>query len=527
MQAFGHMGPFCGISIPPRWTEKSAPKPLWPPRGGALADEFLKFLESLRTEDIGLKHRLVDLVRGTSLIPEINSWTEFIDHVVGYYQEALKEWIDDMDEWRQTWDQVPSQPVTGIAQERAKANSIRYQVKELCEITVIEWLADHRFLPRYGFPINLQRLTVRRPIDDGRTDRSAPDERYRLERSSLLALAEYVPESQVLVGGYAAISRGLRKHWTDNNMDRALGLQYMALECQEGHVYLRVKPNEPCPMCNRQPIKTQYLMFPRFGYTTAGWEPCRRETNLERIGEQTVQPPVEEFAASYGGEVIEDFGEIRGVRLTYREEAPLLVRNGGQDKLGFAVCTQCGFGMSESGIGQGRIDLPDGFETHASIFSADSRDLCWRKGEQLAPVLRNRVLAARELTDMLLVEWPGATGDNYQAVYSLGRALLIAGSRLLELDHRELGMEPVLLRTPNLGIVIYDTSPGGAGHCLELSKTGRKWIEEARAVLYVNDTHNVRCPRSCIECILDYSGQHRSYDLDRRAALKLLDDVVD
>ena len=380
---------------------------------------------------------------------------------------------------------------------------------------------DYRFLPRYGFPINLQKLTVRKAIEDDSRNYSEADERYRLERSSLLALSEYVPESRVLIGGYVVVSRGLRKHWTDSNIDRALGLQYFSHECQEGHVYIPQSLNEPCPTCGGMPCRSQQLVFPRFGYTTAAWEPPRRETNLERIGEQTVCPIA--FAEKGESEYINNFGGISGLSVTYKEEAPLLVRNAGSKNCGFAICTRCGFAMSEDEYGQGRIKLPLKFDQHASVFLTNPLSFCWGKGEKSAPVLRNRVLAAREFTDMILLEWPGAIIDNHDGVYSLGRAMILAGARLLELDERELGMEILPIKAPDLGIVIYDTAPGGAGHCLELCTLGKEWIECTRQILYVNEEHHSRCGRACIDCILDFSGQYRANQLDRRQALQIID----
>jgi hypothetical protein len=405
---------------------------------------------------------------------------------------------------------------------KVRANSIGYQVRTLCDITVIEWLADYRFLPRYGFPINLQRLTVRKAIEGDRHEYSVPDERYRLERSSLLALSEYVPESRVLIGGQIVVSRGLRRHWTDSNLDKALGLQYFSHECQEGHVYLKQSVNEPCPTCGGLPVQSRQLVFPRFGYTTAGWEPPRRKTDPERVGEQTVRAP--EFAEAGELKPKESFGQVPGLRVTYKEESILLVTNAGNDNCGFAICTRCGFAMSEIvDHGEGRMSLPDGFVEHASVFSANRNRSCWDRGEQAAPVLRNRVLAARELTDMLLIEWPGATETKADGVYSLGRAMILAGARLLELDERELGMEVIALRAPYRGIVIYDTAAGGAGHCLELLNLEKDWIDRTRQVLYVNDEHHDRCGRACLDCILDFSGQYRAHQLNRREALQIID----
>ena len=527
MHAFGKMGAFCGIgNIPSRWTCQSDAKPSWLHDGIDTANEFVEWLKELLPADGGFRRRLHELSVKTSLstLGKRQDWHGFVCQATEEFLKAIDEWKRDINQLRDAWNEIPSQPRAGIQREMARANSVRYMIRALCDITVIEWLANHRFLPRYGFPINLQSLSVRRPSNDAQGDRSTTDERYRLERSSLLALREYVPESQVLVGGRVATSRGLRKHWTDNNLDEALGLQYYALECANEHVYIRQSAEEACPTCEGDPVASQHLVFPRFGYTTASWDKLPLGTNLERVGEQSVCPI--SFAEHGEGTVSNEFGGIQGLRITYREEAELLVRNSGRNRCGFAICTRCGFAMSEVDHGDGRMGLPNTFASHASVFSMDERSFCWEKEEQVAPILRNRVLAARELTDMLLIEWPSETRDKHDSTYSLGRALLLAGARLLELDERELGMELLPLQDASLGIVIYETSPGGAGHCQELVDLDKEWIDVSRSVLYVDAEHDTRCTKACLDCILDFSGQYAARYLDRRGALNLLDDAI-
>ena len=56
-------------------------------------------------------------------------------------------------------------------------------------------------------------------------------------------------------------------------------------------------------------------------------------------------------------------------------------------------------------------------------------------------------------------------GASEAAVYSLGRALVLAGARLLQLDCRELDAELKPHGEANLAsFSLYDTVPGGAGH---------------------------------------------------------------
>ncbi len=192
-----------------------------------------------------------------------------------------------------------------------------------------------------------------------------------------------MPGSRVLVGSRVAVSRGLRRHWTDKNVDRALGLQSVCLECPEGHVYVAQSLNAFCPACGLKPCKAQQLVSPRFGYTTAAWDPPKRETDPERVGEQRVCPIAFLERNQRDGEP--RFANFENLKVTYREDTPLLVRNGGERNRGFAICTRCGFSMSEFDHGNGRMGLPNGFERHAPIFSPDAKKFCWQKVENDAP----------------------------------------------------------------------------------------------------------------------------------------------
>lgn len=210
----------------------------------------------------------------------------------------------------------------------------------------------------------------------------------------------------------------------------------------------------------------------------------------------------------------------------------LLVRNAGGDAFskkgyGFAVCTRCGFAMSEEKPPNGKGEpsaLPKSFQNHASVFSSDSKGWCWPKGAGEF-VLRHKVLAAKEKTDVLLLHWPGGWKGEPD-LYSLGRALVLAGTRLLELDSRELAMDTKRRREGKISILLYDTVPGAAGHCLELLERGRDWLEEARNILQGSAEHNETCRRACIDCILDFAGQHNAHKLDRRKALEVLNSAL-
>lgn len=114
------------------------------------------------------------------------TWDAFIDQAAARFRDASKDWARDFSSLRAVWDEIPQQPTSDSAgAERAKANSIRNQIRANCDITVIDFFSDAGFPPRYGFPIHLQRLSVRKPRED-QPDKSTTAEGYRLERQSLL-----------------------------------------------------------------------------------------------------------------------------------------------------------------------------------------------------------------------------------------------------------------------------------------------------------------------------------------------------
>lgn len=518
MHAFGMMGHFCGEQAPDYWRKGS--KPTWPASQPGLAAGFEKYLREHET-DAHLRQRVIQMTEGTALHDLHNDarWTAFVADAQRSFHDAVEEWRRQLADLRDAWHEIPGNPQTNVSRERSKAASIWYMTDALCGSTVIAWLADKGFLPRYGFPINLQSLSVRSTSNERGASRA--EERYRLERNSLLALREYVPDAQVLAGNRLITSRGLRKDWTDANINQALGLSYHALTCPDGHVYVRQNQNQTCPVCQAPPTERDLLVMPRFGFTTASWDSTPFGTRLERVGEPDYLPLA--FVATAQDEDHPDFLEVPGLNVWYREEAEMLVRNRGKSGHGFAICHRCGYATSEEHQGNGRVRLPDGFALHARIFSTDRRDRCWNREEE-APVLRNRVLAARDKTNLLLVRWPNIARE--EALYTLGRALVLAGAALLELDERELGLEPrVRLQDGRTGLALYDTAAGGAGHCRELLSKGHDWFGRAWKVLYVNDEHDARCEQACLECILDFSSQRQAHLLNRIAALTLLSDV--
>jgi hypothetical protein len=56
---------------------------------------------------------------------------------------------------------------------------------------------------------------------------------------------------------------------------------------------------------------------------------------------------------------------------------------------------------------------------------------------------------------------------------------------------------------------------------------GRRWLEVARDVLFVDAAHDQRCETACLDCVLEFDVNATSEEsLDRRAALRALDRIL-
>jgi len=557
MHAFGRMGEFCGVALPPRWEGGQRPTVANPPADAIPAPDapwwhpdrhvpglearFIDYLYWAKEWDTGgLADRLRGLYAGTPVLDLLDEWEAFFDRVIGDFAGAIRGWREDYDNLRLAWDAVDDD----LDRAARMANAIRYQMSALYNTTVIESLADRQFLPRYGFPVGLQKLRVIVPAragnmgeDSSRRAGIREEDQFRLERSGLQAIREYVPGSQLMVGGKLITSRGLLKSWTGaSGSESAFGLSGQFATCVNGHEYYTISTElGACKICGQEPqASPRHMLLPKDGYTSAAWDVPRRSTDVEGVGK--VETATVTFRDS--DDVVREspFGGVAGLVALYREDGELLMYNQGEKGLGFAICLKCGYADSEAAIGDQALKLPHGFARHAPITSRLESARCWGANEG-ANVWRNRAFAARETTDVLMLDLTaclGALNQDRQAAQTLaqtlGQALQIAGAKMLELDSRELGVltAPAGPNGLSWGAVIYDNVPGGAGHVRELLRLGREWLGEARWTLFVNAEHDAQCDIACLDCILTYGAQDAMDRglLNRRLALSALDGML-
>jgi hypothetical protein len=561
MAAFRFMAEFCGLSKSQNWDAKlgsTAPDvlnclavdpPVSPPRwwqsnetARSLRDLFRSFVESVASDNAEPRRgAILSLLQGTPLAQlgpaGSSAFSKFILETNERLESADREWratySDLLENWKRSLSDEDGGPMV--------ANALHRNLEALSSTTTIEALADAQFLPRYGFPIGLQRLSVW--VDDPKHPMDVREEdRFRLDRSGMLALREYAPGATLVAGGKVVRCQGLLKHWTGIDKPETLGLRGRGVIASEGRFTYRIGgdtspsefPSTGEPTRGGHPFQ---LLFPRHGFSSAWWDkPTRSRSLRDPVGSVQLASSAVIDAPQWDAESF-DFAGLRGLSARYREGGELLVYNPGNRSInergeqrfsGFAVCIRCGFAKLEDGFdGDGRMNLPAKFEKHKPLRRKERDLLCWGRVEG-APVLRHQVLAARETTDLLVLAFGGpASIPDVRVAKTLAEGLKLAGARCLQLDPRELGSR---FHPTNAGfaIVLFDAHPGGAGHVLELMGLGATWARaELRQVLYVSEEHHMRCQTACLDCLRTFGGgsDYDGVEFDRRRALEWLEAI--
>ena len=532
MDAYGNMGVFCAAAVTQRWESgNQKPRVTRFDVAKSLRAQFAKFIADAKGQDqADLALRTRDLLAAADVEFAALDWPSLLDSVGAAFKEACTYWQEDYDPLLKQWEETDNP---------GQANALHHQMRQRRNLTVIEALAERQFLPRYGFPIGVLKLRV--DVEEpGRNQsqqtRIREEDQFRLERPGLLALREYVPGSRILAGGKLVTSRGILKHWTGADIsDVPIGLRGLYTTCQNGHLYYwgADSDGKECKFCDapagRSP--SQYLV-PQYGFRRATWDPPKWSSGgPEVVGETTTVPASFTFTATSAMRH-DNLGGVDGLSASYREDGELLVYNEGAHKRGFAICLWCGYSDSERYFGDGRMNLSDDFARHRPLIPSRNsrRRYCWPRSG--APVLRNQTFAARETTDVLLLDFSGcldpAQQNDLALMTTLGYALHRAAAESLQLDVRELGVTTMPTGDRSRGVLLYDNVPGGAGHVPELVEIGREWLERGRRVLFVDDAHNQRCQSACLDCVLSFQTQNAMIEglLIRPQALSVLSGLL-
>jgi len=443
--------------------------------------------------------------------------TTLLDATRRDFEAAAGYWYLEWDAAKRQWDEVSS------AQGAAK-RALGYRLQRICDEYLLQLLTVRGVLPARGFPVDVRELVI---VQADKDFKEAPDRKAMsnrtLSRELPVALREYQPGADVVVGGAVWTVGGLTMNWKrPADAGRAGEIQnlrwrLLCLECNE----VTDSPVRPdaCAAC-KHPVTDEGRN--RFEYIVpAGFVVplgAKPNDNISRPAYVPGELPVFSMRNQDGSHVPRRMLQNRMGWLRAGHGADIHHHTFGMERAGFTVCLACGW----SAAGKA---LPDktGIYRHKQPFT--NRD-CQAARESGWLVKQLGALGATTRTDVLeYVLVPGLDGAplaDQVVAKTLAVLLRNVAARRLEIEARELGfaVQKVRLRgDQGLGVLIYDAASGGAGYVAGLES-------HAEALLADAIEEAGRCPANCNsacpECLLGHDTRDMGDELDRHAVIRLL-----
>ncbi len=421
------------------------------------------------------------------------AWIEGLVGSSGIMTKAVDEYKYELDILTTNMKELVQKNASGIDRLNARIRTYKNE-------NILGFLSRKNVLPKYGFPVD----TVEMQVFDYRGGGGFG---VQLQRDLAMAISEYAPDSQVVANGRLFTSRYIRKipslHW---KMQDYAFCDHCRMLNVEQHV---IPPAEPlltkCRLC-RQPIdKTGTYLVPSFGFMIDGG----------RVGIPGIKKP----QRTYRGEI---------AYVGYREnivKKTHLIGNGNveiglsqNDEMAilntsrFFVCETCGY-----------AELDNAKYTNAK-----------RKKHKNASgydcinnILRHYALGYRFETDVLMLQFQNPDLGEWEQALSVVHGFLRGMSLHLSIEENELGGSLLyqlnsVTRRPNYSLVLFDRTPGGAGHVRRLQNPGV--LEKTLRVTY-ELMNSCKCgggpyaDSSCYGCLRNYYNQ-RQHDILRRSYVR-------
>jgi len=357
---------------------------------------------------------------------------------------------------------------------------------------LIDFLATHTVIPKYGFPVDVVELSILSHVEDAKN--------IQLERDLRIAISEFAPSSQVVANGYIWESGGLRVI-----RNRTWPIYWYAVCPKCDRFYIQkgtIDETTPTISCdihgNILRENVHRFIVPIFGFVTS------KDFDPKKPGESR---PKHEFTTRpyfFGYKKPEEKRFLIGkfkIKCMYSSDGELAVICKGKKVTGFWVCFNCGAAFSERKKG------------HKTPYGTDC----------LSPLRGPLHLGHTFKTDVLSISFedPNLISRDESFWLSLLYAILEGASQALGIRRQDL--DGCLYPSENgIMLILFDNVPGGAGHVKRIID-GENLYEVLKNALARVKNCTCGLETSCYGCLRNYENQFCHELLKRGVVLDFLE----
>lgn len=387
--------------------------------------------------------------------------------------------------------------------------------------TVLDTLLEEGIFPTYSFPKDVIGFYVE--DNQGKKIVQKPD------RSLDMAISEYAPGRIIVINKDVYKSGGIysfhskfksgeqdhpaRPYFSSTDYYRTLYI------CEEQSCnWMGLSPVKKCPFCGKDNIQQKFVLKP-WGFAPVNGR--KQSENDDDADISYAENP--SYSITPAEEEMIDVRSYDNLRYSKREDDPLIIVNKGPKSKGFMVCKECGAAVpGDDSVPLSKISKP--------FVHPHNKFDCRHPAAQII----NTYLGSQFRTDMVVYEialpYDRVNVDPKQlwihrAGQTLAEAMTLAGGRILDIEFNEI-RSGYRLRYDNaqdkafIDVFLFDSLSSGAGYCSTLADRTEELMAEIRKVL---SECPAKCDSACHECMMHFWNQRVQSNLDRFAALQLLD----
>ncbi len=379
---------------------------------------------------------------------------------------------------------------------------------------IISFLSRNNILPKYGFPVDTVGLEPNIKTNEQLGH-------LELNRDLSMAIAEYAPGCQVVANNNLLTSRYIKlmpgKAWKEFDYVKCDSCQTLSVSQHLPTTHKEKHPLHTCKHCgadlSKRPIRT--FLVPEFGFVAE---------------EEVKKPTLIKPERTYRTEASFSSGKDEALETTYcigsTKIKVALVGNDGdmvvKNNQDFWVCPKCGYAKEVS------EDTPQ-YLNSTAIKEKNHKDKngYWCSGKEL---LRYS-LGYRFKTDIIRIkiDAPLLCPDHmHEEAYSILQSLILSACSTLGIDQGEIQGTLDYYNASaggNYAYILYDSTPGGAGHVKRLDNEKTIYQVLTNAWSHVN---KCTCDEesSCYSCLRTYENQRHHDELKRKYVLDYLGMVL-
>ncbi len=390
-----------------------------------------------------------------------------------------------------------------------KTDNLRERVKVYRKEEILSFLSRKNVLPKYGFPVDTVEMTI---IDRSNKTKLG----LQLQRDLSMAISEYAPDSQIVANGNLITSRYIKKiprmSWKQYD--------YILCDCKTLNIDPHTEDDEfsnlnSCKQCSKllNVASREVFLIPQFGFEADG----------DRIRKPGLKKPERTYRSEIAYVGYKNDIEIHkyqignsSFELGMSQADEMAVLN----KSKFFVCEQCGYTV---------LDDKEFKKTKRKKHNTPSGYGCKNDGTNK---LKKFALGYRFETDVVQLRFLNPDLMDFDVALSVLHGVLRGMCNYLNIEQNDIYgclqyfSNPVTYRS-NFEIVLYDKTPGGAGHVRRLNNERilEGVLRETLRLMEQCDCGGEEKDASCYTCLRGYYNQKYHDILKRKYVIDFIKEI--